>query len=73
MCALQGSVQKHLSRKRINNKYDVEIYITFIRSTKENICINLCLVRRSCSIGQSLRKIEQSKFHMKYFINEDKL
>ena len=56
-----------------NNKYDVETCINFIRSTKENICINGCLVRRSCPIGQSLRKIEQSKFHMKYFINEDKL
>ena len=56
-----------------NNKYDVESCINFIRSTKENLCINGCLVRRSCPIGQSLRKIEQSKFHMKYFINEDNL
>ena len=56
-----------------NNKYDVESCINFIRSIQENLCINGCLVRRSCPIGQSLRKIEQSKFHMKYFINEDKL
>jgi len=55
-----------------NNKYDVETCTNFIRSSKENICINGCLVRRSCPIGQSLRKIAQSKFHMKYFINEDK-
>ena len=55
-----------------NNKYDVETCVNFIRSSKENICINGCLVRRSCPIGQSLRKIAQSKFHMKYFINEDK-
>jgi len=55
-----------------NNKYDVETCVNFIRSSKENICINGFLVRRSCPIGQSLRKIAQSKFHMKYFINEDK-
>ena len=55
-----------------NNKYDVETCTNFIRSSKENICINGCLVRRSCPIGQSLRKIDQSKFHMQYFINEDK-
>ena len=29
-----------------NNKYDVETCINFIRGTKENICINECLVRR---------------------------
>ena len=49
----------------------VESCMNFLRSSSGSICISGCLVRRSCPIGQSLRKIEQSRFHMKHFINED--
>ena len=56
-----------------NNRYDVVSCMNYIRSSSKKKCIHGCLVRRSCPIGQSLRKKEQSKFHMKYFINEDNL
>ena len=51
-----------------NHKYDVKSW-QFITKSKNSICIDGCLVRRM-PIGKSYRKIEQSRFHMKHFINE---
>ncbi len=53
-----------------NHKYDVKSCMQFITKSKNSICIDGCLVRRECPIGKSYRKIEQSRFHMKHFINE---
>ena len=53
-----------------NNKYDVKSCMQFIKNSENSICMDGCLVRRGCPIGQSYRKIEQSRFHMKHFINE---
>ena len=53
-----------------NHKYDVKSCMKFITKSKNSLCIDGCLVRRKCPIGKSYRKIEQSRFHMKHFINE---
>ena len=47
--------------------YDESGCRSFIGRLDTNECFAGCLVRRSCPVGQNLRHIEQSKFHMKKF------
>ena len=50
------------------SNYDDNSCRDFVVKSEEDSCSTGCLVRRSCPVGHGLRRPEQSKFHMSYFI-----
>ena len=52
------------------SNYDDKRCRDFVVKSEEDSCSTGCLVRRSCPVGHGLRRPEQSKFHMSYFIKK---
>ena len=49
-------------------KYDVEKCQKYVQKLHNDSCMQGCLVRRSCPVGNFLRPQEQSSFHMQSFV-----
>ena len=49
-------------------KYDVEKCQKYVQKLLNDSCMQGCLVRRSCPVGNFLRPQEQSSFHMQSFV-----